>query len=302
MPLVFINYRGADEPWVANWLCSALAARLGSAEVFLDSRSIPVGEDYARLLLNKVRTCGVLLVVIGSDWYASGPAGRLVDDQDDWVRREIATALAEGVRVIPLLVGDTPELVPDDLPPDIRPLAGLQCLRLRPRDAHVDIPRVVDDILAIEQGPTTREDLDRLLRAILPAVQQRLGNRGLLVDVAWALLQPDEQPKYLAPCRFSGRTPGSAVLLATDRRICVADLDHDNHVRQVLRIALGEITGVELHRHRRVGIVATADLTFHTAGGNRVLVRGLFRAQAEKMIDIVTGPPLSGRDIRETGS
>ncbi len=294
MSLVFINYRGSDQPWVANWLYSELVERLGQDEVFLDNQSIPPGEDYAALLLDKVRSSLVLLAVIGSNWYSSGPDGRLIDDHQDWVRKEIAAALTAGVRVLPVLVGDVPDLVHDDLPSDIRRLAGIQRLRLSPTDAHKDVRRVVADIVAIEPGlsgrvtRTSRTEIDRLVRDILPPLQQRFGGRDLLVDVAWSLLRPDEVPRFVAPCRFSRRTSGSAVVLITNRRICIADLDSENNLQQVLTFGVEQVVNTDVRRRRRAGLVPTADLLLHTTTGNRVLIRDLFRAQVEKIVDAVT--------------
>jgi hypothetical protein len=141
MPRVFINYQGSDEPWLAQWLSREFVSRLGSEEVFLDSRSIPLGEDYGRMLPRAVRSSAVLLVIIGPGWDVSNPAS--------WVRREIAEAFAAEVRVIPVLVDSIAELSHDKLPADLRRLAELQYVRLRSRDAHRDVPRVVDDIVAL---------------------------------------------------------------------------------------------------------------------------------------------------------
>lgn len=146
---VFISYRTCDQPWVAGWVCSELSARLGSDQVFLDSKSIPVGENFGGLLLRTVRASSVLLVIIGSEWYATNARGRLIDNPGDFVRMEIAAAFEAELRVIPVLVGEVAELCADDLPADIRRLAALQYVRVRSRDAHRDVPRVVDDIVAI---------------------------------------------------------------------------------------------------------------------------------------------------------
>jgi hypothetical protein len=88
---VFINYRGADSQTVAALIDRELAARFGSDQVFLDCRSIPAGSDFVEELLGRVRTCSVLLVVIGPHWLTlTNAAGqRRIDDPQDWLRREI---------------------------------------------------------------------------------------------------------------------------------------------------------------------------------------------------------------------
>lgn len=292
--LVFINYRGSDEPWVANWLCSELAERLGPEQVFLDNRSIPPGEDYARVLLDKVRSSLVLLAVIGSEWYSSGPDGRLIDNDRDWVRREIATALAAGVRVLPVLVGDVPDLVYEDLPSDIGQLATFQRRRIRLQEAHRNVSSIVAEITSIDPRlsgrvmRTSRAEIDQLARNTLPPLQQHFGNRGLLVDIAWSLLQSDEELRFFAPCRFSRRTSGSAVVLITNRRICIADLDGEHKIQQVLTFGVGKVVNTEVRRRRRAGFVPTADLLLYTGTGDRVLIRDLLRSQAEALVNVVT--------------
>ena len=62
---VFINYRGEDSQTAAALIDRELTSRFGRESVFLDSRSIPVGVDFAEELLGRLRTCSVVLVVIG---------------------------------------------------------------------------------------------------------------------------------------------------------------------------------------------------------------------------------------------
>ena len=71
--------------------------------MFLDSRSIPVGADFVEVLLGRLRTCSMLLVVIGPHWLTlTDQVGqRLIDSPADWVHREIREALAHGLRVLP---------------------------------------------------------------------------------------------------------------------------------------------------------------------------------------------------------
>jgi hypothetical protein len=126
-PLVFINYRGADERMTAVLLDEELRIRLGAPAVFLDDRSIPPGVDFTVELLDKVRHCAVLLVVIGRHWEkVYDRDGRLLDRDHDWVRMEIAEAHRHGKLVIPILVGARDDLNAESLPEDIGYLARRQ--------------------------------------------------------------------------------------------------------------------------------------------------------------------------------
>jgi tetratricopeptide (TPR) repeat protein len=145
---VFINYRGDDSDTAAVLIDRELSARLGSDRVFLDSRSILAGTDFAEEILGRLRACSVLLVVIGPRWLTlTDEAGRrLIDDTQDWVRREIVEALARGLRVIPVLTGDAALPTEADLPTDIAALIRRQFVLLRRRYTPVDLPFLVERI------------------------------------------------------------------------------------------------------------------------------------------------------------
>jgi TIR domain len=138
---IFINYRGEDSETAAVLIDRELAARFGSDRVFLDSWSIPAGVDFVEELLGRLRACSVLLVVIGPRWLTvtDGSGQRRLDDPADWVRREIAEALACGLRVIPVLIDNVTLPVEADLPEDIAGLSRRQYLSLRRRYASIDL-------------------------------------------------------------------------------------------------------------------------------------------------------------------
>jgi TIR domain len=151
---VFINYRAADEPWAAVILDDALARRWGEEAVFLDNRSIAVGRLFDRELLANLRSSSILLVVIGPRWLTvrDTHGRRLIDSQTDWVRLEIAEGLANGIHVVPVLVGDLRPLDAAALPPRIRQLARCQYTRLRHRYRHQDLNEIAQRLLALDPG------------------------------------------------------------------------------------------------------------------------------------------------------
>jgi len=133
MPKIFINFRNGDGEWAARTLWVVLEQRFGKDQVFLSHESIPVGEQWPDALLENARTCDVFLALIGPKWLTiRGADGRpRIFAEDDWVRREIAAALAAGRPVTPILLGNTPRLDPaSDLPDDIRDLVRRQGQRL----------------------------------------------------------------------------------------------------------------------------------------------------------------------------
>lgn len=138
---VFINYRGADSNYAARLLFEGLKPRFGR-QVFFDEETIQPGEDYVLRLLRGVRESTVLLAVIGPHWLSE----RRIDDPRDWIRRELVTAYACGVRVIPVFTeGARPEdLV--GLPEDISRLRTTQGMKLHLRNADDDIARISDEV------------------------------------------------------------------------------------------------------------------------------------------------------------
>jgi hypothetical protein len=69
---IFINYRGDDTDTTAALIDRELTARFGAVRVFLDSRSILAGSDFVEELLERLRACRVLVVVIGDQGLLSG--------------------------------------------------------------------------------------------------------------------------------------------------------------------------------------------------------------------------------------
>src|SRR5258706_2400272 len=96
MPNVFINFRGRDQAGYAALLDRELSDRFGASAVFLSSRSIVPGAVFVTEILANLRESKVLLAIIGPDWLMYGHTGG-PEDTVDWVHREIAEALLDGV-------------------------------------------------------------------------------------------------------------------------------------------------------------------------------------------------------------
>ena len=294
---MFVNYRRTDTGWAANMVADALRRRLGpSAEVFLDNRSIALGESFAHVLEEGLRRSAVLVVLIGPRWDEPPLAGRLADP-GDWVCREILIARERGVRIVPVLVDRTGPPAARKLPPVLEFLPSLQATSLR--QAHA---RDVDDLaervagLLADQGrtvpppsgrgegdgvPRTRAALDPLLRFLLPPAQQWMGNRDRLLDLALAVLGPDDRLVFLAPTRIDNGPKGSATVFITGTDVVVVEVDESFLIRGEIRFPRSRV--------RRVEVVPTlplfADVVVHTSAGDEVRLQGLFRDQARQLAD-----------------
>lgn len=153
-PLVFVNYRGNDDRHVVHLLDEELSALLGESAVFRDDRSLDPGVPFASELLNVVRGCKVLVVVIGQGWDSAydETGKRLLDRESDWVRKEIAEALRHDVWIVPLLVGARGWIAAADLPGDITALAGRQYLHLPRGYRREHVRDVAAEIIARTPG------------------------------------------------------------------------------------------------------------------------------------------------------
>jgi len=90
----------------------------------------------------------VLIAVIGRNWLEGNEEGqRRIDSLDDFVRLEIATALENNKRVIPVLVEGASFPRREQLPENITPLAYQQAIELTPNLWERDTSRLVKSIL-----------------------------------------------------------------------------------------------------------------------------------------------------------
>ena len=163
MPRIFISYRRTDTAAYAGRLHDRLCERFGASHVFLDVDALQPGEDFVRSLDERLSGCDVLLVLIGDEWLGTIDENgrRRLDDERDFVRQEIAAALARPIRVIPVLVGGGAMPAEDDLPAPLRALARRQAFEIRDAQFH--------------------EDASRLMAALAkPGFRARIGGKGVL--------------------------------------------------------------------------------------------------------------------------
>jgi hypothetical protein len=121
---IFISYRRDDTEGESGRLYDDLVRAYGDDSVFMDVAGIQPGLDFRKAIDDNVAGCGVLLAIIGPTWATiTGHDGtRRLDNPDDYVRLEIASALKRGVPVIPVLVHEAHMPALDQLPDDLKDL------------------------------------------------------------------------------------------------------------------------------------------------------------------------------------
>src|SRR5579862_9032491 len=160
MPQVFISYRRSDTTsGYASWIYERLAARFGGDHVFMDVDSLPLGVDFVEHLNRALANTDVALVLIGPGWLdaADEDGNRRLDDPDDFVRIEVATALRTSGRVIPVLVDGAQMPKAELMPEDLRPLARRQAL-IAQRQRAAAIQDLTSAIEGIEPHATAQSE------------------------------------------------------------------------------------------------------------------------------------------------
>jgi hypothetical protein len=106
----------------------------------MDVYGIETGADFSNRLESALAQCGVLLVLIGKRWAGSDQSGgsRLQDPQD-WVRLEVASALRRGMTVIPVLLDGASMPAERALSEELRPLTRLNAADVRTSRLNADV-------------------------------------------------------------------------------------------------------------------------------------------------------------------
>jgi hypothetical protein len=149
---ILICSRRDDAAGYARLLRDRLGAELGEDQVAVDVDRLHAGAEFLDRIDEVIGSADVLLAVIGRDWLqATDQSGRRrLDDPDDYVRREIATALDRGLRVIPVLVGGAQMPSADELPDALQPLAWRKALEISAERFDFDAERLVRALAPIQ--------------------------------------------------------------------------------------------------------------------------------------------------------
>ncbi|QID19210.1 CHASE2 domain-containing protein [Nitrogeniibacter mangrovi] len=210
-PTLFISYRRDDASARAGRLCDWLKRQFGATRVFLDTDKIAAGDDFARVLDERLASTDVLIVVIGPGWLdAANDRGRRLDQADDFVRQEVASGLAAGKRVVPVLVGGAQMPAEAELPEALKALHLRNAAIVDDASFERDFNALVDDILQRPRGYLRRE-VDRLTRLV-----RALRLTSLLVPVLAVVVVLALWVSLLAPLNLDTLAENSLLWLADE--------------------------------------------------------------------------------------
>jgi TIR domain len=141
---VFISYRREDSIGHTGRLYDSLQSHFGADRVFMDLSGIDSGQNFVDVIQTAIRSSDVFLAVIGREWLTcAGARGRRLDDPNDFVRTEIATALGSGTPIIPVLVDGTSMPGAASLPDVLKPLSKRDAHELSDERWSYDVGRLI---------------------------------------------------------------------------------------------------------------------------------------------------------------
>jgi hypothetical protein len=146
MPRVFISYRRESGWALAGRVYDMLIEKFGKENVFIDIDDIEPGEDFAAVLEDTLLKVDAILPIIDRDWanIKDEEGNRRLDSSNDFVRREIATALRRNIFVLPVLEPNTKIPAISELPEDIQELARLNALWVSQKHFRADVDRIAE--------------------------------------------------------------------------------------------------------------------------------------------------------------
>src|SRR6266404_6447060 len=144
--MIAISYRRQDSSPVAGRLYDRLQAEFGKGSVFMDFDSLPYGVDFREHIKQTLQRAKVVVAIIGPEWSGGKElSNRRIDDPTDFVRLEVASALENGIPIIPVLINNTPMPEAKNLPPELEGLAFRNGLAL---DTGIDFHHHADRLIA----------------------------------------------------------------------------------------------------------------------------------------------------------
>lgn len=212
---IFISYRRDDSEGEAGRLYDDLVRVFGNDAVFMDVSGIHPGKDFRQAIEDNVAQCAVLLAVIGPVWASiiDATGVRRVDQPNDFVRLEIASALKRGVDVIPLLVHGARMPTPAQLPDDLQNLSYRNSLELNHVTWNSDVERLSRTLREYVRGqdvlPTRA--IHRAIDGTPPT--REITTEPITVQAVPTPAAPEPQPAPAKPPRNSIRRAGAILVI-----------------------------------------------------------------------------------------
>jgi hypothetical protein len=230
MTEIFVSYRREDSKAYAGWVCDLLVQHLGPGKIFRDIDGIPPGEDFGKVIGDRLAECKIFLALIGPGWLKAGSwLRRRLFQSGDFVRLEIFIALSRQIVVVPVLVDGARMPSARSLPKSIVDLTHLQAFTISENRVPEEVAKLVEEVKQnLAKAPSLddkalqaeRERVQELISADLRETRRRR-RRGMIAAcwvaalvaagiMFWAVRQRIPVGREDAPTR-GGSDPARAV-------------------------------------------------------------------------------------------
>jgi len=143
---IFICYRREDSADVTGRIYDRLLDHFGPEHVFMDVEVIRLGYDFRSEIDRTIKVCSIVIVVIGDEWLAQVDGKRRIDDENDYVRIEIESALRRKIPIIPVLTRGASHPTKAMLPASLEDLAYRHGTSIRHERFRGDMDSLISQI------------------------------------------------------------------------------------------------------------------------------------------------------------
>ena len=133
-------------------------------DTFFDIDGIEAGGKFPEIIKQSLQQSHVIFVTIDDEWLFEKDGTQRLNNEQDWVRREIELALTLQIPVIPLLIGHAKMPDPEDLPISLRELTEFQGVRLRNEEFRTDLGKILTEVKRRAELQVKAQEILRKLR------------------------------------------------------------------------------------------------------------------------------------------
>lgn len=164
---LFISYRRSDARGIAGRLSDTLGTYFGDERVFRDIENIEGGADFGDVITQALQTADAVIVLIGPDWLSlkNDKGQRRLEDPQDWVAQEIASAIELKKPIFPVLVENAAMPRAEELPDRLKPLTRYNALSISDDRWKTDVLRL-GKIISLEIPSASERRIERVRIAI----------------------------------------------------------------------------------------------------------------------------------------
>lgn len=166
---IFLSYRRADTAGTVGRLRDRLAAHFGQRSIFQDTAAITPGDHFPKTLARAISSSKIVLCVIGRKWLSKARGARpRIEDANDYVRRELETAITNKISILPVLMNGASMPAETSLPPSIRSITQVQHIRIDDDTFDKDAASLIDVLISTltEDAVASQNSVSELYRSL----------------------------------------------------------------------------------------------------------------------------------------